>query len=307
MTIPNDTPADEQAVHPRQATCYNSKYLAEYYDLWIGTWNDVQLYSRLLAEMLARRNSSDDPVRVLDVGTGSGRIIHGLATAQQQGKKGGTSQPAVHFLGLDNEQHMLDRAHSLTHPAHVDQITWVLGSAEDLVSLPALQSPGGPGGIIDMIVFACGSICHLHEPAQGHRFFEQMAKVLKPTTGRAYISVLEALTDGGEPLARAMEPSEPILTPSKEFPGIMYRETWPLHKLVGNVWHTHRHIVVSQKSSDGPETIVEDNLDVRKVKVWTEADMRAYATAAGLQVVQILHHHNDSTHKELIFVFGTLA
>ncbi|GKZ25555.1 hypothetical protein AbraIFM66951_001327 [Aspergillus brasiliensis] len=312
MTIPNDNPTGDQAAHPRQATCYNSKYLAEYYDLWIGTWNDVELYSRVLAEMVAR-NSSDDPVRVLDVGTGSGRITHGLATAQQQQQQqqqeqGGKLQPAVHFLGLDNEQHMLDRARSLTDPAHVDQITWVLGSAEDLVSLPALQNPaGGPGGIIDMIVFACGSICHFHEPAQGHRFFEQIAKVLKPTTGRAYISVLEALTDGGEQLGRALEPSEPILMPSKEFPGIMYRETWPMHKLIGNVWHTNRHIVVSQKSSDGQETIVEDNMDLRKIKVWTEADMRAYATAAGLEVVQILHHQNDSTHKELIFVLGTLA
>ncbi|GKZ38571.1 hypothetical protein AbraIFM66950_010854 [Aspergillus brasiliensis] len=299
MTISNNNPTDDQAAHPRQATCYNSKYLAEYYDLWIGTWSDVQLYSRLLAEMVARNSSDDDPVRVLDVGTGSGRIIHGLATAQQQ-EQGAKSRSAVHFLGVDNEQHMLD--------PHVDQITWVLGSAEELGSLPALQKNpvGGPGGIIDMIVFACGSIMHFHESAQGHRFFEQIAKVLKPTSGRAYISVLEALTDGGEELARATQPSEPIVTPSKEFPGIFYRETWPMHKLIGNVWHTHRHIVVAQKSPDGQETIVENNMDLRKGKVWTEAEMRAYAIAAGLQVVQILHHQNDSTHKELIFVLGLL-
>ncbi|GKZ74119.1 hypothetical protein AnigIFM60653_003311 [Aspergillus niger] len=304
MTVPNDNPTGDQAAHPRQSTCYNSKYLAEYYDLWIGTWDDIQLYSRLLSEMVAR-SSSNNPVRVLDVGTGSGRVIHGLASAQQQ--KGTKSRPEVHFLGLDNEQHMLDRARLLTNPAHVDQMTWVLGSAEELGSLPALQHSDGSGGLIDMIVFACGSICHLYEADQGTRFFEQIAKVLKPTTGRAYISVLKALTDGGEPLARAMEPSEPIVTSSKEFPGIVYRETWPAHQLIGKVWHTTRHIVVLERSADGQEIIAEDNLDIRKVGVWTEADVRARAAAAGLEVVDILDHQNDSTHGERIFVLGTLA
>ncbi|KAI2895247.1 hypothetical protein CBS63078_4262 [Aspergillus niger] len=304
MTVPNDNPTGDQAAHPRQSTCYNSKYLAEYYDLWIGTWDDVRLYSSLLAEMVAR-SSSNNPVRVLDVGTGSGRVIHGLASAQeQQGTKG---RPEVHFLGLDNEQHMLDRARLLTDPAHVDQMTWVLGSAEELGSLPALQHSDGSGGLIDMIVFACGSICHLYEADQSTRFFEQIAKVLKPTTGRAYISVLKALTDGGEPLARAMEPSEPIVTSSKEFPGIVYRETWPAHQLIGKVWHTTRHIVVLERSADGQEIIVEDNLDIRKVGVWTEADVRARAAVAGLEVVDILDHQNDSTHGERIFVLGTLA
>lgn len=304
MTVPNDNPTGDQAAHPRQSTCYNSKYLAEYYDLWIGTWDDIQLYSRLLSEMVAR-SSSNNPVRVLDVGTGSGRVIHGLASAQQQ--QGTKSRPEVHFLGLDNEQHMLDRARLLTNPAHVDQMTWVLGSAEELGSLPALQHSDGSGGLIDMIVFACGSICHLYEADQGTRFFEQIAKVLKPTTGRAYISVLKALTDGGEPLARAMEPSEPIVTSSKEFPGIVYRETWPAHQLIGKVWHTTRHIVVLERSADGQEIIAEDNLDIRKVGVWTEADVRARAAAAGLEVVDILDHQNDSTHGERIFVLVTLA
>ncbi|OJZ81657.1 hypothetical protein ASPFODRAFT_65054 [Aspergillus luchuensis CBS 106.47] len=283
MTVPNDNPTDNQSAHPRQSTCYNSKYLAEYYDLWIGNWDDVQLYSRLLAEMVSR-NTSANPVRVLDVGTGSGRIIHGLASAQHQ-KQGTKRQPAVHFLGLDNEQHMLDRAHILTDPAHVDQMTWVLGSAEELGSLPALQHSDGSGGLIDMIVFACGSICHLYKADQGSRFFEQIAK----------------------PLARAMEPSEPIVTPSKEFPGIFYRETWPAHELIGKVWHTTRHIVVSERLADGQEVVVEDNLDSRKVGVWTEADVRARAAAAGLRVVDILDHQNDSTHGERIFVLGTLA
>lgn len=305
MTVPNNTPTNNQSAHTRQSTCYNSKYLAEYYDLWIGNWDDVQLYSRLLTDMVSR-NTSANPVKVLDVGTGSGRIIHGLASAQHQ-KQGTKRHPAVHFLGLDNEQHMLDRAHLLTDPAHVDQMTWVLGSAEEMGSLPALQHSDGSGGLIDMIVFACGSICHLYEADQGSRFFEQIAKVLKPATGRAYISVLKALTDGGEPLARAMEPSEPVVTPSKEFPGIFYRETWPAHELIGKVWHTTRHIVVSERLADGQEVVVEDNLDSRKVGVWTEADVRARAAAAGLKVVDILDHQNDSTHGERIFVLGTLA
>ncbi|PYH85267.1 S-adenosyl-L-methionine-dependent methyltransferase [Aspergillus uvarum CBS 121591] len=282
---------DEPKLQPQGSTCYSSKYLADYYDLHIEDWNDAGLYGDKLDTMISQVSP---PVTVFDIGTGSGRVIHSLLAAKPRAN--------VRFLGLDIEPHMLERARQLTDPSVADQIDWLLGSADNLESLPVFQN--GPP-FVDMITFACGSICHLHQPGQGERFFQQIAKVLKPGTGRAYVSVLNMLTDGGEAQAQALRPpfgNDPVA--SKVLPGILYRETWPRHELIDKVWHTARHIVAFRLLPGGEEQVVEYNVSEREARVWTEADLRAAAKIAGLQLVEKIVQENETGLPETIFVWG---
>ncbi|GKZ24246.1 hypothetical protein AbraIFM66951_002295 [Aspergillus brasiliensis] len=293
MTISSSVPDNHQAVQPRETTCYNSKYLAEYYDIYIGTWNDIQLYDKVLNNTIASQPA--EAVTVLDIGTGTGRIIHALAASPKRAP--------VHFLGLDIEPRMLERAQQLSDRSTIRQnnIDWILGSADDLEALPVFQR----GPFVDMLIFGCGGICHLHRPGQGERCFQQIAKVLKPKTGRAYISVARILSDGGEAELLALQPPFGAnAVPSKEFPGIIYRETWPRHEVVDKMCYTTRHIVVSQVLTDGSERVVEHNLEAREARIWTEADMRTMAKAAGLQVVDIIAQRNEEALDERIYVLA---
>lgn len=290
MTIPSTNTVSSD-IKPRQSTCYNSSYLAEYYDFWLGEWDDTNFYSELLNHIVLQTPPSE-PIVVLDIGAGSGRVIHALASKLPKG----TSN--VRFLGLDNEPHMLERARSLTRPAHAGQITWVLGSAYELESVPAFRDELLKANVV---IFACGSICHMHEPGQGEQLFSQIAKVLKPGTGRAYISLLKVgLSDGGIAEELSIIPPTQVYW-SRDFRDIIYRETEYRREMVGPVWHNTRRIVVSQVMDDGTELVVEDNINERKMRVWSEVELRKIAAGAGLKVVNIVDRHNVA-HDERIFV-----
>ncbi|PYH87688.1 S-adenosyl-L-methionine-dependent methyltransferase [Aspergillus ellipticus CBS 707.79] len=295
MTIPNTTPAPSAAIQPQtHDEFYSTAYLAEYYDVWIGSWTDTELYSSVLNETVSRTPATD-PIIVLDIGAGTGRITHALAANLPKPTK--TSN--VHFLGVDNAPHMLERARTLTDPSHAAQISWILGSACDLTSLPSFRDEGLR---VDMAVFACGSICHMYKPGQAEQVFRQVASVLRPETGRAYISVLKmGLAETG--LAGQMETAQPEgLVRSKAFGDIVYREEWVRQEIVDCVWHNTRHITVVREMGDGTETVVEDNYAVCRLRIFGEDELRRAATTAGLRVVEVLDRRNDA-HDELVFVF----
>ncbi|PYH97879.1 hypothetical protein BO71DRAFT_426607 [Aspergillus ellipticus CBS 707.79] len=270
MTIRSTSPDARQ-----ENSSYHSPYLAEYYDIYIRDRNDVPIYSRVLSELASR----DEPVTVLDIGTGTGRIIHALAAQ--------CPSTNVRFLGLDNVAAMLDRA------------------PDDLESL-SLWKDTKAQPLVDLAIFAFGSVTYMHEPDQDERFFEQIAKILRPNTGRAYISVLKVLSDGGEAMAQSAQPLASAVCPSKSFPDIIYRETWPSHNLVGNVWHTTRRIVVSQVMADGQEKVSSglfSHLNIRKARIWTAADVRMTAAKTGLRLLDIIEDTDESP-DEKIFVLG---
>ncbi|PWY72984.1 S-adenosyl-L-methionine-dependent methyltransferase [Aspergillus heteromorphus CBS 117.55] len=293
ISLPNPASASSEEVKPtKKILCYGSPYLAEFYDIWIGLWDDTAFYSECLSQ-IASHTPPSEPVVVLDIGAGTGRITHALASNLPQ------HIANVRLLGLDMERHMLERAATLTDPAHADKISWVLGSACDLESVPAFRDEGLRA---DMMVFACGSICHLNVPGQAEQLFRGIASVLRPKTGKAYISVLKGgSSDNGVPDQMMTKPP-PAEFRSRDFKDIIYRDTTTVLEVVDDIWHNTRHIVVSRVLEDGSERVVEDNIAEVKAKIWTEGELRRIAKAAGLRVVDIVDRHNDCR-DELIFVF----
>lgn len=141
------------------------------------------------------------------------------------------------MIGLDIEPHMLDRVKQLQvgtkiHPAMT--VSWVLGSALELSAVPPFSSSTTK---VDLAVLDFGSISHFTEPGQGETFFAELAKVLRPGTGRAYIPILQNLLIDDADAVRALVESAPYHSPavqSKSFPGVVYQENLLQHGVKGD-------------------------------------------------------------------------
>ncbi|RAL08878.1 class I SAM-dependent methyltransferase [Aspergillus homomorphus CBS 101889] len=290
MTV--STPTSEVAT--RQSTCYNSPYLAEYYDSWIWDRGDLQYFSRILQEQLAKSSlPAHTPFCILDVGTGTGRVLRHLSTTLPQG----LSKP-INLVGLEIEPHMLDRARRLqseikSQPEVV--ISWVQGSAFELSAAPPFSSSSATSSKVDILLFPFGSLAHFTEPGQAERFFTEVAKVLRPGTGRAYIPLLhKLLIDDGDITELAEQALYPAATvTSKEYPGVTYYEKPLRHGVEGNQVHHTRFIEVVK---DGD--VVERNVDDLVLKLWKTKEVCALAMQAGLVKVE-----QEAVDDEIFFVF----
>ncbi|KAL9116831.1 MAG: hypothetical protein Q9187_006639 [Circinaria calcarea] len=169
---------------PRPSNFYDSVYLAEHYDIWtdenaetFDTQGDAIIYWHMLQDLHRRRQPSstlNDHFVVLDIGTGTGRCLRNLA---RDARHVAFDLRDVSFIGLGISQAIFDRAAQTVDVANVGSISWVNGTALDLGTILC-------GGKIDMLLFAVGSICHLHAPDEVDRFMQQVAQVLRPGTSR---------------------------------------------------------------------------------------------------------------------------
>ncbi|PYI19085.1 hypothetical protein BO99DRAFT_334054 [Aspergillus violaceofuscus CBS 115571] len=257
----------------RESTCYNSAYLAEYYDIWTGKRNDTAYNADSLIRMITSSKRPSSPLLVLDVGTGTGRLIQ--AMARHAAATPGVSLANVEFIGLDIEPHMLARAGAINATLAVEtgcaRITWLQGSALEMSALPIFH-PQDPATrrTVDLLTIGFGSISHFCLPGQPEQFLGEVARLLTPGTGLAQISVVnKLLVDPERGLDKEItDPLPPSEHASVEFPGVVYRETVTENGVEGNVWRVVRHIEVWQ----GRETLLERNLDT--------AVFRTLATAA---------------------------
>ncbi|GKZ39253.1 hypothetical protein AbraIFM66950_012176 [Aspergillus brasiliensis] len=280
----------------RESTCYNSDYLAEYYDIWTGKRNDTAYNADSLLRMIPSAKGPSSPLLVLDVGTGTGRLIQ--AMARHAAATPGVSLANVEFIGLDIEPHMLARADAvnttLASETGCAGITWLLGSALEMSSLPIFQPlpPSMLRRTVDLLTIGFGSISHFYLPGQPEQFLREVARLLTPGAGQAQISVVnKLLVDPEQGLDKEItDPLPPSEHASVEFPGVVYRETVTENGVEGNVWRVVRHIEVWQ----GSETLLERNIDTAMFRVWTETELRGMISAAGLQLVQVVPQEVDT-------------
>ncbi|KAI9767430.1 MAG: hypothetical protein M1840_005659 [Geoglossum simile] len=240
---------DGQHLNHGSLYAYGSEEWPEFYDLWVeslfgtGPSEDSPVFRSALERLVAERNGAHT-VHVVDIGTGTGRVIKDL-WQEPSGYLGNVS-----FWGLDNAQAMLDRA-KLTFCAleleaahHSDDgrqneratrlfPTWVQAPAADFTS-HLLELVGK----VDLIVFAAGGISHLTAGGEVIGFLIQVRRALRPPKdsqpARAVISVLyEMIPDknpelvvkqeqssAGPPSGGAPSDADKIL--SRDHPGIVY-------------------------------------------------------------------------------------
>lgn len=272
---------------------YDTDFLADYYDVaavpMIG--GDGPVYWEALKKIKELHPGST--VRVLDIGTGTGRVIRDLATNIEQ-DKGDFSN--TEFIGLDLAQAMVDRAASLpVDSLNKKQVSWIQGSALDLeAALPASQRP------VELLIFAFASICHLHEPGQVEQFFREVAKVLRPGTGRAMVSMHDdmVLSNPNLPVL-LLQPDEPVEIQSQTYPNVVYRTVENGYETDGNVRHYKCTVTVLDRSA-GQERILETSdtsMAVRMTK--DEEELPAIASLQGLQNVDRIRNGH-----EIVYVFA---
>lgn len=262
---------------------YHSAYRAEAWDLNCKHGptdrQDSHIYWAAYCETRSQRKlNPGDTYTVLDVGTGGGRIMWDIAT---HAVEAGFEPRDTRYIGIDTSEHMLERARHLIPKGLATQVSLVHGSAIDLQKATPTK--------VDLLTFATGSISHLWEPGHAESFFHEVAKILRPNTGKAYISLLNELS--GDEDETSTEISNKNLSPteleraSESFPNVFYRQEYGMPRAEGNLLHLPSTLVVVEKGSDGKEKVVETDSTTAILRHITENVLIRMAKDAGLGLV----------------------
>lgn len=264
---------------------YNSPYMAEFYDLLFeehfARSQDCQIYSTQLQSVCDQR-SHPSQITVLDIGTGTGRIIRSLINRKE--KQDGDRH--VRFIGLDISQDMLSRASRTTLPSsETETVSWVLGSAMDLETALA---PEVPRQTVDLIMLAFGSISHFHEHGQPERFFQQVGQLLRRGEGRAAVSFLSMYMNPDGPVTMPVGTEGTPHLPSRQFPGVFYQEILLDSPTEGQIVVDRRQVTVIREDENGHRQVLARDEVVTKFRLFDQQEVRKMVAAAGLQVVDII-------------------
>lgn len=274
----------------QKTTFYDSPYMAELYEL---RWSkpelpDMDVYFKGFTDLLSQhRQTICRPFTLLDVGTGTGRVVLGLL---RRAAAASLDTSNAELIGMDNEQNMLDMAARLESKTSEisPSVTWTLGAAQTLDELPPLQQ-AGKNKTVDLILFPYGSVCLLKEDGELEQFFSQVAKVLTPGTGRAYVSFVDSFfTRPGDKLeAQDMTMPPPIDIQSIEFPGVWYRNQMISAKYEGNLFILGEKVQILKRGDDGHEEEVRSHVDEHQLRVFTQAHVLGAIEVAGMRIVDI--------------------
>lgn len=260
---------------------YHSPYRAEAWDLNCthgpDYFQDAHIYWDAYNEMRSlRKLSTGDMYTILDVGTGGGRILWEIGNRALESR---FKPEETHFIGIDISEHMLERARYLTPKTLASQVSILHCSALDLKRATSTS--------VDLLIFGIGSISHLWEAGQCEKFLYEVAKVLRPDTGRAYISLLH---DHDEDTTAAKEGSAqssslPLEIASEIFPNTVYRQEYGAPQIEGNVFHIQSTLTVVDKKLNGQELIMESDSATTTLRKLPEDELISMAQEAGLSLV----------------------
>lgn len=180
-----------------ESYAYTSPYWAEFYDMWVedivgptALAKDDDFFFSLLSPFLSKDSYMREPLRVVDMATGTGRVIRGIVRKMESRAQKTTpleDQENIEIWGIDHSQTMIERAKSLLKADLQSSTTvvWRNTTAANFVDEnPKLQDA------VDLIIFAAGSMGHLTAPGERKRFLQQVVKALrKPGHSRAHRSV----------------------------------------------------------------------------------------------------------------------
>jgi SAM-dependent methyltransferase len=296
----------------KPVTIYDSPYLSEFYELrWargLGLEDVDFIYWPALKELIASPPRQGQ-FTFLDVGTGGGRAILGLLNKAVEAEL--EIPAAAQIIGMDISENMLDQAvkEAKKYP-RVAPVIWSLGSALALEELPPLADKSNT---VDLLIFTFGSIAHLMNDGEIEQFFDQVARVLTPGTGRAYISFYDRffVPHGGkmptiedfpidqDSLPPTMQNKE---IPSAQWPGILYRMKTTKAFFDGCCHVMEMKIQAVKGAGSADEEVVENNTCKYRLRVFTEDHINNSATTAGLEIMDVRRFEEQN-----IFVFRNSA
>jgi SAM-dependent methyltransferase len=223
--------ADSQMTTHGGSYAYTQSHFPEFYDLWTKhlfgtTSSDEPVFNRYLLDSFNTPPDGNEVV-IVDLGTGTGRLPRALLQAIQAPKL--SPSKATIIVGVDHSDSMLRRAEVLTKPLlenlpsdNRTNVRWITASASSYAS--ALRTNGINS--VDLLFFSVGSIAHLTSPAELDAFLSDTARVLRPGTGRAVISILSEffVPTGGTPPPREDELDDGVSLESVDMPDHIYEK-----------------------------------------------------------------------------------
>ncbi|KAJ5710630.1 hypothetical protein N7488_004786 [Penicillium malachiteum] len=264
---------------------YNSAYLADAYESRYcadGRIYDLHLYFNIFSSLLLshQKTSSNEPFVVLDIGTGTGRVLLGLI---ERARDTGLDLSDVQLIGMDNSQHMLDVAMKNHRSTTSPPPNWCLGDALALRDLPMLRNPNARA---HLVIFAYGGISHLTSDADADKFLAGVSDILH-STGRAIVSLAEmfVLAPGDAEALKNAPPEEPTETPGLKFADVVYRESVIKFEVQGNFCIRTRKLQSVQRVPGGGEIVLEEKIDTTQYLLWTELRYAEWVQGAGLTLV----------------------
>ncbi|KAJ5211255.1 hypothetical protein N7491_011075 [Penicillium cf. griseofulvum] len=268
---------------------YDSPYLTENWDLISqgseGYDSDVIFYWNAflkVKELSESYGNPSVPLVVVDVGTGTGRVLKGL---NRYAKQNNLLLPDTEFIGIDISQHMLDRAAEETL-SQVGRVSWRCGSATELSTL--LKSSSKPSKV-DFIFCAVHSVGHLIHPGELEKFFADVANLLRPHSGRACISIWKHYmlsTEDEEAKTQYNDvESPPMVLASKKFSGVMYRNHYRGEELANDILASKTDVHVFRQHENGDEEIIETIPTVLRYKMFREPTLMRILESSGLEVL----------------------
>ncbi|CAG8282780.1 unnamed protein product [Penicillium olsonii] len=277
---------------------YSSPYLVDYYDLVApnsDSIDDASFYWRVYQELRSPLlKPPREPFIIMDVGTGTGRVIQGLSNSAAVI---GDDFFNTKVLGVDNAQHMLDKAAQNLDSLFKEHVSWILGSALDLESVMAQSGYDK----VDLLIFSIGSISHLSEKGQPEKFLEQVSRVLRPGTGRAYVSIYDgSLLRKSEEIA-FHQPEGITEIKSQTFPNIMYREFNHRGDIQDKVKDVKFELQVVEQTELGDQVLETNNISMR-MRQWEEDELVSMSSHAGLNFVEKARGKHET-----FYVFSTSA
>jgi SAM-dependent methyltransferase len=286
----------------RKSNFYDSAYLAEYYDILIrayatalDTHADRRIYIPAMRKLLGfDSEQTSAPFIVLDVGTGTGRV---LANLTNDAVEVNINLSNVEFIGVDKEPAMVHHASAMQQKnpsmSQVGRVNWLVGDAINLTSAELLQNKIGQ---VNLILFAAGGIAYLTEPDEQKRLFCQVAALLRPITGRFYLSVQRRLnTSLMEGVALQFDVINHREFLSGLYNGVVYKAPQIGESVrEGQIVTTRYHSVVVKRIDAGGEEILEDNHIELKQRLWDEAETMGWATEARLHCEEAFKTFNET-------------
>lgn len=271
---------------------YSSPYLVDYYDLVAPNSRSVddasfywKVYQRLL---ILRSPTAEDPFVIMDIGTGTGRVLHALESNAINSELPFSN---TELIGVDNAQYMLDKAEAITTGPLKEHVSWVHGSALNLEEV--MQSRQHQK--VDLLIFSIGSISHLSEARQPQIFLDQVSKVLRPETGRAYVSIYDGSLLHADKKIAFHQPGGVTDIHSITYPSIAYRESNHRGELEDNVKYVKFELEVVNREN---QAILEKNHISMKMRQWMEDEL----VALSVETVACFVESIRGTH-ETFYVF----
>jgi SAM-dependent methyltransferase len=273
---------------------YSQAPYAEFYDLWVrhlfGDASQDDLIFQDYGQRALRRRAAtqSDPVVIVDLATGTGRVVLGLLDA--------FSQAPVRITGVDHSRAMLDRAEvkvgdalsmvtASSDAGSAIQIEFVEASATTYAD--KLRECGIPSA--DLIFFSAGSIAHLTAEDEVPTFLRQTASFLRELSGVAIISVLDDffVPRGARLPERDVSLDQGLHIPSIDAPGTTFKKesTAEVWDKAGEV-KTERFAVSQVSDADG--RVLWSRLLEWSLRALREEDWMEWLESSGLRVIDVV-------------------